>query len=317
MSLLAVQDLRIESVGFDHRRHSIVEALSFEVDDGEVVAIVGESGSGKSLTALSLMQLLPSGVRIGGGSIRLDRRELIGCSDRDIASLRGGSIGMVFQEPMTALNPVFSIGDQIQEVLKRHRGMHRTEARDTALQLLERVAIPDPIRCLRCYPHELSGGMRQRVVTAIAVAGGPRLLIADEPTTALDVGTQAVLLDLLTGFARRDGMGLLLITHDLTLVAEHADRVCVMFRGHLCESGPVGDVLEHPEHPYTRGLLACTPRLDSANRGLVTMTDSVPDPEREEVATSGGTLPAWWPDLPGRHALELVREGHQVAVRMA
>ena len=317
MSLLTVRDLCIEAVGAEHRGHPIVDALSFEVGHGEVVAIVGESGSGKSLTALSLMQLLPAGVRIGGGSIMLEERELIGCSDRDIASLRGASIGMVFQEPMTALNPVFSIGDQLQEGLKRHRGMNGSEARDAALRLLERVAIPDPARCLRSYPHELSGGMRQRVVTAIAVAGGPRLLVADEPTTALDVGTQAVLLDLLTGFARRDGMGLLLITHDLTLVAEHADRVCVLFRGHVCESGPVDDVLEQPKHPYTRGLLACTPHLDSSNRGLVTMADSVPDPASEQVVTDGGTHPAWWPGLPGRHALELVREGHQVAVRIA
>jgi peptide/nickel transport system ATP-binding protein len=316
-ALLTVRNLHIEAVGLDRSRHAIVNGLSFDVEPGEVVALVGESGSGKSMTALSLLQLLPAGVRIGDGSIVLEQQELIGRSERELTALRGRSMGMVFQEPMTALNPVFSIGDQIREVLKRHRGMHRAEAEEAALGLLSRVAIPDPVRCLRAYPHELSGGMRQRVVTAIAVAGAPRLLIADEPTTALDVGTQALLLDLLTGFARTDGMGLLLITHDLSLVAEHADRICVLFRGHLCETGPVSEVLEHPEHPYTRGLLACTPRLEGTDRSLATMVDSVPDPASEQVVTSGGTQAAWWPDLPGTHRLEPVREGHQVAVRVS
>ena len=316
-ALLSVRDLCIEAVGPAQQRQPIVHSLSFDVEAGQVVALVGESGSGKSLTALSLMQLLPGGVRLAGGSIRLEQEELIGRTGRELTALRGRSLGMIFQEPMSALNPVFSIGDQIQEVLKRHRGMTRVEARAAALDLLNRVAIPDPVRCLQAYPHELSGGMRQRVVTAIAVAGSPKLLIADEPTTALDVKTQSLLLDLLTEFARRDGMGLLLITHDLSLVAERADRVCVLFRGRLCESGPVSRVLEHPAHPYTRGLLACTPRLDGSDRSLPTMLDSVPDPAVEQVETRGGTNAAWWPDLPGTHRLETVEDGHLVAIRVS
>ncbi|MDG2291491.1 MAG: ABC transporter ATP-binding protein [Phycisphaerales bacterium] len=314
-ALLAVENLRIATSAGCSDAPGLVEGMSFEVEAGSVVALVGESGSGKSLTALSMLQLLPHGVGVAGGSICLDGRELLDCSPREMSTIRGKQLGMVFQEPMTALNPVLTIGDQIEEVLRRHRGLSRSEARREAIALLERVAVPEPERCVKVYPHELSGGMRQRVVTAIAVAGSPRMLIADEPTTALDVRTQSLLLDLLVGFARNDGMGLLLITHDLSLVAERADHVYVLFRGHLCESGPVDAVLQHPIHPYTRGLLACTPRLDGPVRELPTIGDVVPDPSSELVDTTGGRRSAWWPDLPGGHHMEPAGEHRTVGVR--
>ena len=313
--LLAVEHLCIAASASCPDSPGLVEGMSFDVEAGSVVALVGESGSGKSLTALSMLQLLPQGVGVVGGSIRLDGRELLDCTPREMATIRGSQLGMVFQEPMTALNPVFTIGDQIVEVLRRHRKLNRAQAQREAIALLERVAIPEPRRCVKVYPHELSGGMRQRVVTAIAVAGAPRMLVADEPTTALDIRTQSLLLDLLVGFARDDGMGLLLITHDLSLVAERADHVHVMFRGHLCESGPVDAVLEHPKHPYTRGLLACTPRLDGPVGDLPTIGDIVPDPSTEQVDTEGGPRPAWWPELPGRHQMEPAGKHRSVGVR--
>lgn len=314
-AVLSVHNLCIDTIGESSDPQRLVDGMSLEVQAGQVVALVGESGSGKSLTALSLLQLLPQGVCITEGSIRLDGRELLDLSARELTAVRGKKIGMVFQEPMTALNPVLKVGDQIEEVLCRHRGLNRHEARREAVALLERVAVPDPQRCVGAYPHELSGGMRQRVLTAIAVAGFPRMLVADEPTTALDVRTQSLLLDLLVGFARDDGMGLLLITHDLSLVAERADHVYVLLRGHLCESGPADAVLQHPLHPYTRGLMACTPRLDGEIRDLPTIDEVVPDPSSEQVHTSNGLRSAWWPDLPGSHLVESAGAGRFVGIR--
>jgi len=238
-----------------------VRDLSFRIDRGETLALVGESGSGKSLTALALLRLLPGTAR-ATGEIRLDGRDLVALSERQFRDLRGRDIAMVFQEPMTSLNPVLTIGSQIVEVLRRHEGLSARAARGRAVELLDLVRIPEPARRLDDYPHLLSGGMRQRVMIAVAVACRPRLLIADEPTTALDVTIQAQVLDLLDRLRRDLDMALLLITHDLGVVAEWADRVVVMYAGRKVEEAPVERILAHPLHPYTRGLLGASPRLE-------------------------------------------------------
>ncbi len=259
--LLQVEGLR---VAFRTKAGSgaAVDGVSFGVGAGETVALVGESGCGKSVTALSILRLLPSPpARLEGGSIRFDGRELTTMPLPELRRLRGGDIGMVFQEPMTALNPVLTVGAQLAEAIRLHRPVTRAAARDQAAALLDLVRIPDAARHLDEYPHRLSGGMRQRVVIAMALACGPRLLIADEPTTALDVTIQAGILDLLRGVQARTGMALLLITHNLGVVADMADRVVVMYAGRVAEQGPARDVLRAPRHPYTQGLLAATPRL--------------------------------------------------------
>lgn len=238
-----------------------VRGLSFSVRAGETVAIVGESGSGKSLTALALMRLLPRGARIASGQIRFAGQDLLQLSERAMRGLRGREIGMVFQEPMTSLNPVRTVGWQIAEVLRQHEGLSARAARARAIELLDVVRIPDPQRRVDDYPHHLSGGMRQRVMIAIAIACRPRLLIADEPTTALDVTIQAQVLDLLDRLRRELSMGVLLITHDLGIVAQWADRVLVMYAGREVEQALPGPLFERPLHPYTRGLLAASPRL--------------------------------------------------------
>ena len=239
-----------------------VDDLSFDVAPGEALGIVGESGSGKSVTALSIMGLLPDPPgRIASGSIRFDGQELVGMSQRSLRGLRGAAIGMIFQEPMTSLNPVFSIGNQIIETIRTHEHVSEKAARARAIELLARVGIATPERRLAQYPHQFSGGMRQRVMISIALACSPRLLIADEPTTALDVTIQAQLLDLLAGLRRETGMAMLLITHNMGVIAEFADRVLVMYAGRVAEQGPVDAIFETPRHPYTQGLLASTPNL--------------------------------------------------------
>ncbi|MCE7796148.1 ABC transporter ATP-binding protein [Sphingobium sufflavum] len=256
--LLAVEDLRI---GFG--AHQPVSGVGFDVREGETLAIVGESGSGKSLTALSIMGLLPSSARIApGSSIRFEGREISALSVKDARALRGGSIGMIFQEPMTCLNPVMTIGDQVAEALRQHQPLTRKAAKARAVELLDLVRIPDPHRRVADYPHQLSGGMRQRVMIAIAVACGPRLLIADEPTTALDVTIQAQVLDLIDRLRRELSMAVLLITHDLGVVAQWADRVVVMYAGRKVEQGEPDPLFARPLHPYTQGLLTASPRLD-------------------------------------------------------
>ncbi len=238
-----------------------VDGLSFAVHPKETVAIVGESGSGKSLTALALLQLLPPGARISAGQIHFLGQKMVGLADRDLRRLRGRDLAMIFQEPMTSLNPVTSIGAQIVEVIRLHQGLRGAAARRRAVELLDLVRIPEPARRFDDYPHQLSGGMRQRVMIAIAVACSPRLLIADEPTTALDVTIQAQVLDLLDGLRRDLDMALLLITHDLGVVAEWADRVVVMYAGRKVEEAPFEALFSRPLHPYTRGLLNASPRL--------------------------------------------------------
>jgi peptide/nickel transport system ATP-binding protein len=240
-----------------------VQGLDFTIRSGETLALVGESGCGKSATALSLLRLLPPSGRITSGSIRFAGRDILRLPDKEMRRLRGSAISMIFQEPMTSLNPVLSIGRQITEAIRSHERVPARVARARAIELLDLVRIPEAHRRIDDFPHSLSGGMRQRVMIAMAVACRPRLLIADEPTTALDVTIQAQVLELLDRLRQDMSMGLLLITHDLGLVSDWADRVVVMYAGRKCEEAPVETLFRSPLHPYTRGLMACSPKLTS------------------------------------------------------
>ncbi|MCK6455465.1 MAG: ABC transporter ATP-binding protein [Phycisphaerae bacterium] len=255
-----------------------VDRVSFHVDRAETVALVGESGSGKTLAALALMNLLPDGVRRSSGSIRLDGRELSTLSPREWRTIRGSRIAMVFQEPMTALNPLMRIADQVAEAARGPSGerLPPDAARREAIELLRSVGIADAALCADRYPHELSGGMRQRVLIAMAIAGRPDLLIADEPTTALDVTIQAQILALLKSLRRGEQMGMLVITHDFGIVAELADRVVVLYAGRVAEAGQTRDVLRRPLHPYTRGLLECMPVMQASATRLPVINGCVP-----------------------------------------
>ncbi|MFN3973289.1 MAG: ABC transporter ATP-binding protein [Gemmobacter sp.] len=257
-----------------------VDGVSFHINPGETLAVVGESGSGKSVTSLTVMGLLTGGQRhIAGGAISYDGRDMLKMPERDLRALRGGEISMIFQEPMTSLNPVYMVGTQIAEAARLHMGMTNRQATARALEMLELVGIPEPRARLKNYPHELSGGMRQRAMIAMALACNPRLLIADEPTTALDVTIQAQILDLIQRLQRELGMSVLFITHDLGVVAEMADRVVVMYSGRVVEEGPVAEVLLRPRMPYTRGLLNSNPRLARKSaRRLDTIPGNVPNP---------------------------------------
>ena len=258
--LLRVDDLAA-SFFLDEGELRAVDGVSFDVEEGETVALVGESGCGKTIVALSILDLIPSPGRIVRGRV-LFRYEDLGKMTRDkLRQIRGGEIGIVFQEPGAALNPVFPIGRQIAEVLEVHRGMSRHQAEREAVRMLGGVGIPEPEKRVKAYPFELSGGMRQRAVIAIATCTRPRLLIADEPTTALDVTVQAEILDLMRDLQERHGMAILLITHDLGVVADMAQRMLIMYAGKLFETGPIAQVYESPLHPYTRGLLDAIPRL--------------------------------------------------------
>ncbi len=258
MPLLQVEDLHIAFGPVEAVRH-----LSFAMEPGEMLAIVGESGSGKSVTALSLMQLLAGQARVQGkawfGAGDAPVLDLLQADARALRSLRGGQVAMIFQEPMTSLNPVMTCGAQLTEAIRAHRACSRSAARETALRLLERVRLPDPAAVLRRYPHQLSGGQQQRLMIAMAISGHPALLIADEPTTALDVTVQRAVLELIRELQQERGMAVLFITHDLGLVADVADRVLVMYRGEAVETGTVEQVLRNPRHPYTRALLSCRP----------------------------------------------------------
>jgi oligopeptide/dipeptide ABC transporter ATP-binding protein len=251
-----------------------VNDVSFVVQAGETLGLVGESGSGKSVTAMSILRLVQPPGRIASGAIRFKGRDLLTISENEMRAVRGAEISLIFQEPMSALNPVFTVGDQIAEALLVHGMANKSEARDRAVALLESVRIPNAAARVRSYPHQLSGGQRQRVMIAIALACNPALVIADEPTTALDVTIQAQILELLREMKAAYHLSLLLITHDLGVVAETADRVAVMYGGRIVEHGPVRDVLRHPQHPYTRGLLASMPTR--APGRLHTIDGSVP-----------------------------------------
>ncbi len=261
--MIAEPLLRVEDLTLRFPTAAPVRGLSFDVHPGETLAIVGESGSGKSLTALSLTRLLPGSARIASGRIMLGRRDIARIGEREARALRGGEIAMIFQEPMTSLNPVMTIGRQITEVLRLREGLRGAAARARALELLDLVRIPDARRRIDDYPHQLSGGMRQRVMIAIAVACRPKLLIADEPTTALDVTIQAQVLDLIDGLRRELGMAVILITHDLGVVAQWADRVVVMYAGRKVEEATPETLFARPLHPYTRGLIGASPRIDA------------------------------------------------------
>jgi oligopeptide/dipeptide ABC transporter ATP-binding protein len=280
MALLEVTDLRT-SFHTEEGVARAVDGVSFGVDRGEVLGVVGESGSGKSVTALSIMRLVQEPGRIADGSqIAFKGRDLLGLTEKEMRGVRGNDIAMIFQEPMTSLNPVFPIGDQISESIRLHRGLSRGEARTRAVDLLRLVGIPLPERRVDEYPHQLSGGMRQRVMIAMALANEPDLLIADEPTTALDVTIQAQILELLLQLRERTGTGVILITHDLGVVAEVCDRVVVMYAGQVVESGPVEAIFAGPQHPYTQGLLAAVPRPDQRGGRLAVIPGVVPPPTR-------------------------------------
>src|SRR5712672_3317053 len=253
-----------------------VDGVSFHVGEGETLAIVGESGCGKSVTAMSLMRLIPEPPGKIAGAIRFAGRDLLQLSDREMRAIRGNDISMIFQEPMTSLNPVLTVGRQIGETLRLHEGLDGKVAETRAVEMLTLVGIPEPRWRVRDYPHQLSGGMRQRVMIAIALACNPKLLIADEPTTALDVTIQAQILDLMADLKKRVGAAIIVITHDLGVVAEVAERVIVMYAGRKVEEAKVADLFRAPRHPYTQGLLAAVPRLGSSLAGANAKLAEIP-----------------------------------------
>ena len=278
--------LTVEDVVVDFKTRAgparVLDHVSLEIGEGEILGIVGESGCGKSMTALSIMGLVPDPPgRVTSGSIRLDGVEMVGMPEAGLREIRGRDIGMIFQEPMTSLNPVFTVGEQIAESVRLHEGASPRAAMARAVEMLRAVEIPEPELRARAYPHQLSGGMRQRVMIAIALACRPRVLIADEPTTALDATVQAQIFDLLQDLQREMGTAILMITHDMGAIAELADNVAVMYAGRVVERGAVGTVLSAPEHPYTKGLIACVPHLEPD-----------PSPERAELLEIPGVVPA-------------------------
>jgi peptide/nickel transport system ATP-binding protein len=277
--VLEVQDLRISFPAADHARIHPVDGVSFWLNRGETLALVGESGCGKSLTSLALLQLVPAPGKIDHGSvIRLGDTDVLALRGEALRRIRGRRIGMIFQDPMTSLNPVFTVGDQIVEGILAHFKIPRAEGRERALRLLQEVGIPDPVERLRAYPHQLSGGMRQRVMIAIALAAEPEILVADEPTTALDVTVQAQILEVLDRLRASRGMAVLLITHDLGIVAGRADRVAVMYAGQIIEEASTARLFANPSHPYTQGLFASVPRITGPLKRLNPIRGSVPAP---------------------------------------
>ncbi len=280
-ALLEVSDLRT----YFHTEEGVVRAvddLSFKLEQGRTLGIVGESGSGKSVTSLSIMRLLANTAQIETGRISFLGRDLVRLPERQMQSIRGRDISMVFQEPMTSLNPVFTVGAQIMEAIMLHQKVSKSQARQKTIELLREVGIPKPEQRVDSYPHQMSGGQKQRVMIAMALSCNPQLLIADEPTTALDVTIQAQILDILRRLRDTRGMAVIFITHDLGVIAEIADEVLVMFEGQEVEYGPVLEIFTNPKHPYTKGLLACRPRLETRYRRLPTVDDFM------EVVTVGG-----------------------------
>jgi peptide/nickel transport system ATP-binding protein len=317
MALLEVENLQVHfrtPAGINRA----VDGVSFHVNQGETLAIVGESGCGKSVTSMSMMRLIPEPPGKIGGSIRFEGRDLLQFSDREMRSLRGNDISMIFQEPMTSLNPVLSVGRQIGETLRLHQGLDKQQAEARAVEMLTLVGIPAPERRVREYPHQLSGGMRQRVMIAMALACNPKLLIADEPTTALDVTIQAQILKLMLDLKQRVGAAIILITHDLGVVAEVAERVMVMYAGRKVEEAPVAELFRAPRHPYTQGLLGALPKLGSSLSGetqrLAEIPGQVPDlKQRIEGCVFAGRCPLVT-DLCRRFAPGLEEKGpHHVA----
>ena len=274
-SLLKVKDLSV-SFATDEGQVQALDAVDFEVKQGQTLGLVGESGCGKSVTALSVMRLLPRPMgEINGGSIHFEGKDLLKLTPDEMRQVRGNEIGMIFQEPMNALNPVSSIGDQISESFLLHQDITKKEAWQKSIEMLDEVGIPVPENRVFEYPHQLSGGMRQRIVIAIALACKPKLIIADEPTTALDVTVQSQILDLLQSLKEKLGSSVLLITHDLGVIAETCDQVCVMYAGRMVERAPVKELFAHPMHAYTRGLLSSIPRLDGIPKTELSTIDGM------------------------------------------
>ena len=278
----ALLELRRLAVSFstDDGTVRAVDGIDLSLERGRTLGLVGESGCGKSVTSLAVMGLLPPENSKVEGEVRFEGRDLLGLGAREIRDLRGARLAMIFQEPMTSLNPSYTIGDQIMEAIQRHQGLSAAAARARAIDMLRLVRIPSPEKRVDDYPHKLSGGMRQRAMIAMALACGPQLLIADEPTTALDVTIQAQILDLLRGLRRETGTAIILITHDLGVVAEMADDVAVMYAGQIVERAPVASLFARPEHPYTVGLLGSIPRLDEKRERLPSIEGRVPDMTR-------------------------------------
>lgn len=272
MSLCEIRGLRV-SIG----SQKILNVAALDIEEGQTLGLVGESGSGKSMTALALLGLLPKAARVEGGSLRFQGREILGLGEEELRQLRGRQIAMVFQEPSSCLNPLLRIGYQIEEVLALHQGLQGKLARQEAKRLLVRVGLSEAAMRLDQYPHQFSGGMRQRAMIAMAIAGKPKLLIADEPTTALDVTIQAQILELIAELQRSEGMAVILITHDLGVVANSCKRVAVMYAGRLVEQAPVDDLFSRPKHPYTLGLLESIPRIDAAQTKLTPIPGQPPD----------------------------------------
>ncbi|MBI6710714.1 ABC transporter ATP-binding protein [Pseudomonas syringae] len=274
-TVLSISDLTVRFAGAPA---NVVDGVSFSVKRGKTLAIVGESGCGKSVTSMCLMGLLPSTARVGASDSLLIDEALLGMSEERLLDVRGNRMAMIFQEPMTSLNPVFTIGEQIAESVMRHQGLSDKAARQRALDMLEKVRVPDARQRLDAYPHELSGGMRQRAMIAMALANDPALIIADEPTTALDVTIQAQILSLIANLQTETGTAMILITHDLGVVAEVADEVMVMYAGRVVESGPVKTLFDDPQHPYTIGLMGSMPSIGPREGRLATINGRVPTP---------------------------------------
>jgi len=333
-TLLSVRDVTVRFDTDDGAVHA-VDRVSFDLKRGEVLAIVGESGCGKSVTTMSLLGLLPPTANVEGEARFNGGAELIGAPEGELRRIRGREISFVFQDPMSSLNPVFTVERQVGEVLRRHLGMSKAQARERTIELLDLVGIPSPERRVDEYPHQLSGGMRQRVMIAMAIACEPKVLIADEPTTALDVTIQAAVLDVLRELRERLGMAIVLITHDLGVVADIADRVVIMYAGQKVEEAPVAELFAHPQHPYTIGLLGAAPRtagavLPAGGNGNGAHRPSAPARKRSRLVEIPGRVPAL--HAPPDHcpfaercpraddrsrsevpALETVRPGHLVA----
>lgn len=309
--LLVIDDLKTE---FKTRSGVVraVDGVSLTVEPGEFVGLVGESGCGKSVTAMSIMRLVGARGASISGNIRFRGVELTDMPEADLRKIRGNQIGMVFQDPMTSLNPVLTVGEQIGEAIRLHRGVSRQESRLAAVRALEEVSIPDATRRVDDYPHQLSGGMRQRVMIAMALACDPELLIADEPTTALDVTIQAQILELIERLRRERNLAVLLITHDLGVVAEFADKVCVMYTGRIVEQAPTRTLFLNPKHPYTRGLLKSVPKLGGHadmpnNRRLQTIEGTVPIPSELPVGCHFAPRCEHATDVCRREGIELIR----------
>ena len=292
--LLEVRDLRVEFAG-RRGRATVLAGVDLELRAGETLGVVGESGCGKSMTALALLRLVPSPPgRIVGGRVSFQGEDLLRASEARMREVRGNRISMIFQEPMTSLNPVFSVGEQIGESLRLHAGLDNRAARERAIEMLRQVGIPAPERRVDEYPHQLSGGMRQRVMIAMALACRPDILIADEPTTALDVSVQAQIFDLLRDLQRERGTAIILITHDMGAVSEMADRVAVMYAGRVVEQGTTEAVLQQPRHPYTQGLIACLPELGASVAAEDGRTHDPHGASRAPLAEIPGMVPSLW-----------------------